>query len=294
MYVVGNAEVGSAAQAAEIAGAVDGIVEFILMDGEQHRSPPYQDTYRAVVAMVKKSQILTYRDSDAHVDAAEALIAQLLPDLPASSVCLCGLSSFAIKLGLRLIDRSAKLLLWDEDQAALENAEALISQWADFEGFSAPAPQKLRSGDRVKMLVGGSLRRATVHAGLVEHIAQDGILLDAGVGSLTAAAVEEAICRGLSVYRLDMRAGLSGQIAVHLETLDWLRSVLGAGQMDGVSVVAGGAIGARGSVVVDDIRQPTRVIGIADGRGGLLPGVETLSCQQDVARVKQEMLRRRL
>jgi len=294
MYVVGNAEVGSASQAAEVAAAVDGVVEFVFMDGEQ-RNAAYQDGYKTVAGVVKKSQILSYRDGDAHLDAAEAIIAQLVPDLPGKCVAVCGLSSFALKLALRLIERGASMQLWDEDESTLRDAQALMSHWTAFDGVAPErVVERLQPGDQVKMLVGGSVRYATVQRELVKHLASDGILLDAGVGSLTAGAVEEAIFRGLSVYRLDMRAGLSGQIAVHLETLDLLHSVLGTGEMDGVSVVAGGAIGKRGSVVVDAILQPTRVIGIADGRGGLLSSVEAGSCQHSVARVKQEMLRRRL
>jgi len=294
MYVVGNAEVGSTSQAAEVAAAVDGVVEFILMDGEQ-RSASYRDGYKTVVGVVKKSQILSYRDGDAHLDAAEAIIAQLVPDLAGNSVAVCGMSSFALKLSLRLIERGASVHLWDEDESTLGDAEALISQWAKFDGRIAErVVERLQQGRQVRMLVGGSVRCATVQRELVDHLSPDGILLDAGVGSLTPGAVEEAISRGLNVYRLDMRAGLSGQIAVHLETLDLLQSVLGSGEMDGISVVAGGAIGKRGSVVVDAILEPTRIIGIADGRGGLLSSPEAGSCQRSVARVKQEMLRRRL
>jgi len=37
-------------------------------------------------------------------------------------------------------------------------------------------------------------------------------------------------------------------------------------------VVAGGLVGALGDVVVDSITNPTRVVGVADGRGRILPG----------------------
>jgi 4-hydroxy 2-oxovalerate aldolase len=294
MYVVGNAEVCSAEQATEVASAVDGIVEFVLMDGEQ-KDGSHQNAYQSVVDVVQKSQVLSYRDSDAHLDAAEAIVAQLLPGLAGQAVAVCGLSSFGVKLALRLSERGARVLIWDEDDLALQTATELLSRWGAFEGGSINEPVRaLRPEDQVRILIGGSVRRPTVTRELIQHLVPNGTLLDGGVGSLTEAAVEEAIRRGMRVFRLDMRAGLSGQIATHLETLDLLRSVVGAGELDGIRVVAGGSVGKRGSVVVDAIRHPTRVIGIADGRGGLLPAIEAEKCYESVARVKQEMLRRRL
>jgi len=294
MYVVGNAEVGSTEHATEVALAVDGIVDFVLMDGEQ-RDASHQNAYQSVVDVVQKSQVLSYRDSDAHLDAAEAIVAQLLPVLTGQAVAVCGLSSFAVKLALRLSERGARVLLWDEDGLALQTAEGLLSQWGVLKSGPINEPVRtLRPEDQVRILVGGSMRRPTVTRELIQHLAPNGTLLDGGVGSLTEEAVEEAIRRGMRVLRLDMRAGLSGQIATHLETLDLLRSVVGTGELDGISVVAGGSVGKRGSVVVDAIRHPTRVVGIADGRGGLLPAVEAEKCYESVARVKQEMLRRRL
>jgi len=45
---------------------------------------------------------------------------------------------------------------------------------------------------------------------------------------------------------------------------------MGSAVLSGVPVVAGGVIGRRGSVVIDSVKNPSRVIGIADGLGGLL------------------------
>ena len=44
---------------------------------------------------------------------------------------------------------------------------------------------------------------------------------------------------------------------------------LGWKTLDGVPVVAGGAMGQSGDVIVDSVHHPTRVIGICDGQGGV-------------------------
>ena len=45
---------------------------------------------------------------------------------------------------------------------------------------------------------------------------------------------------------------------------------MGRSTVAGVPIVAGGAMGRKGDVIVDSIREPSRVLGIADGQGGIV------------------------
>jgi hypothetical protein len=98
----------------------------------------------------------------------------------------------------------------------------------------------------------------------------DGLVIDASIGSILPGGVQYAINLGLKVYRLNMRAGLSGEIIVALETKELIEIIAGKGEINGVIVTAGDFIGKEGDVVVDSISNPARIIGIADGKGGLI------------------------
>lgn len=80
---------------------------------------------------------------------------------------------------------------------------------------------------------------------------------------------EAALAEGLSVCRVDSRTGFSAEISLVIETKKMV-GVMGSAMLSGVNVVAGEIIGRLGNVVVDSIKNPTRIIGIADGLGGLL------------------------
>jgi hypothetical protein len=54
-----------------------------------------------------------------------------------------------------------------------------------------------------------------------------------------------------------------------LETDDLVKHVMGAGTMQGIDVVAGGTMGKDGAIILDNINQPSAIIGIADGRGNV-------------------------
>ncbi len=63
--------------------------------------------------------------------------------------------------------------------------------------------------------------------------------------------------------------GLSVELALCIETKK--KSLqMGSREFFGMRIVSGGVIGQRGNAVVDSVQKPARLIGIADGQGGLL------------------------
>ena len=121
----------------------------------------------------------------------------------------------------------------------------------------------------------------------------DGLVIDASIGSILPDGVQYAINSGLKTYRLDMRAGLSGEIIAALETKELMEVIAGKGEINGVTVVAGGFIGKRGDVVVDSISNPARFIGVADGMGGLL-SEELEMYEESIKRVRSGIAERML
>jgi hypothetical protein len=197
---------------------------------------------------------------------------------------------------LRLLERGARVVLWDESKEKSEQAVALLSGWTKLDGSLMKSHvSRLQPEEQgVDILVGTALRQPVISASLIECLKDGGMVMDAGVGTLTPEAIDAAVSRGLRLYRLDMRAGLSGQITVGLETLGLVTKVIGQGQVAGVDVVAGGMIGKRGTIVLDAIGEPTRVIGVADGHGHLLDAREAAAYERVIVQVKAELVRRRL
>lgn len=109
-----------------------------------------------------------------------------------------------------------------------------------------------------------------------------------------AGAVERGVQKGLSLYQLDMRAGLSAETVNILEMVKLRSSVMGSGEIGGISVVAGGVIGNKGDVVIDSIARPFRVIGVADGCGYLLSLLEEREYEDRLHRVRQAIIEARI
>ena len=101
---------------------------------------------------------------------------------------------------------------------------------------------------------------------------------------------DAAVRRGRSISRVDTRVGLATELKLAIETSRQLND-MGLFDIDGIPVVAGGAIGPRGTVIVNSRHNPTTIVGVADGKGGLLYDD---SDSQDTVRAVQRKIVQRL
>jgi hypothetical protein len=124
----------------------------------------------------------------------------------------------------------------------------------------------------------------------VPLLSKNAVIYAARPDSFPPSFWEAALAEGLSVCRVDSRTGFSAEISLVIETKKMI-GVMGSVTLSGVSVVAGGIIGRRGSVVVDSIKNPTRVIGIADGLGGILPPEKETPYLEIKEKVKEQIIK---
>jgi hypothetical protein len=294
-YAIGNAEVATTDMAAVVAAAVDGCVDVVAVDlgrptGRLRALP------EAVGSKIRQSRLVIYSDEDAQVEAADAFLMRALPLPDQARVVICGASYISVQLALRLATRGVQVWIWRETPGeaarACDAVGALLATMVPAPPAGVwPWTRQVAGIDAVVGATGGGSR---VPADPVAGLAPHGLLFDAGVGSLSGEAIEAARARAARLYRLDMRAGLAGAIAVALDTADLAGRIAGRDVVAGVPIVAGGLIGQRGDVVVDAIDVPTRVLGVADGCGHLLAGADAQAFQARVERVDQELFRRRL
>lgn len=99
-----------------------------------------------------------------------------------------------------------------------------------------------------------------------------------------------ALKKGITICRIDARAAFAAEISLVIETKKMI-DVMGSKLLSGIPVVAGGIIGSRGSVVVDSAKNPTRVIGLADGLGGLLRTEEEIPFKAVKEKIREQLIK---
>lgn len=277
-YVIGNAEVADLAQAEKVASAVDGLVDIILFD--------LPLSIEASGKVVKKSKVLNYRDEDALVRAVDLIVDRLAQGVCGKQTLIIGELNRSAKLALNLAERGAlvKLITSDATTLPIDNVLAAIS------GGDITCLSSLGNIDgEVQIVIAVTPYQAIIDIDLLSLLPEGALVVDAGPGCIADQAIAYGIDKGLSLLRVDMRAGLSGEIVNVLETDELKERIMGRRNIAGVPVVAGGIIGEYGDIVIDCITEPTRVIGVADAKGKLLKPKEAAAFKDRIHQVKKAL-----
>jgi 4-hydroxy-2-oxovalerate aldolase len=245
MHTVGAVTVSSEAQLTEVLRKADGLVDVVLLDIDRQ---PFGPTAAAqTAALLQHTLALPYSDSQTWVEALKNQTISLLgSDLRDTKIVIAGDHRRSQMLAPRLADYGAQVTIMAQDDASFETqlgeARAVIA-WPEVESWFG--------------------------ANFAQHLSAGAYLIDAGIGSILPDGIQKAHERGALPIRVNSWPTISGVLISAHESAQVRASALGWEAWEGVPVVAGGAIGEAGAVIVDSIQHPTRIIGVADGRGGV-------------------------
>jgi hypothetical protein len=212
-----------------------------------HKLPESAAIIAATRARVATERLLYYSDNQVWFDSGFDIVQRVERGVSGKRVMVCGSGPLA-----------------DCFLGALRRIGADVVEG----GGAAPdcaAPQ---------IVLGAAQKRATIDEALIDRLPSDAAVYDIGIGNLTAMAADRARSRGLRLYRLDNRAGISSAIVRLLETDFMVGKLMGHLQVKGVDIVAGGLLAQPGAIVVDDIRNPAVIFGVADGNGRFRASLE--------------------
>ncbi len=257
--------------------AADGLIDYVLLDAGGHEVPENALT---------RTRLLRYLDHEMWARATVSHVAILLGGtVDGRKVALTGVPPLAVRAALSFAEAGALVRL---DAELEKDAYKLDARTGPGRIAFARLDEAVADVDA---LVSLSPRRPCVGPDLVARMASGALLYDGGIGSLEPDATPAAEVRGVRVVRVDMRPSLAASALELIGMRKLVEQHMGREAWDGVSVVAGGLIGRKGDVIVDSVRHPTRVIGIADGKGGILGAP---SNDPGVQRVRRAIAQKRL
>lgn len=287
--VYGNAEVDSVETLAECVKILDGRVDYIVVDLALHfnirptaGSPRNTDEIRDLTYYAEfdnssyrpeKSSLLYFHDEAVWVKSVIDTLLACVPDLPAKK--------FLIHPG------NSKELSDMNTGFIIDLMNGLIRFCYAGHIYDDAEPFKkevLIPGTDI--LIGASIYRPCITVDEIIATGKSPIIVDAGIGTITHSAAEYARKNDLTVIRVDNRAAMAGTLISLIHSHDLMNRVRGCRIIDGVTVVAGGYIGAPGDVIVDSIDAPSMVIGIADGTGRVIYEPENPEHIDSIQKVK--------
>lgn len=288
--VIVNCEVSNLRLLDKLLNSIDGIVDIILVDAEKKISNI--SLADKILKTVKKSEVILYQENDLWARAVDILISQLMKNRCNLRIVIFGCNIPSVKLAIRLLEKDAKVIIWDKNPEILEKIVKAIKTIHPHLCINKKY-NRIKACLGADVLVGFTIGEVSITKEVLKNLSVDVLVVDAGVGTISLEGIKYAIKKGLKIYRVDMRSALSGDILSILETKKLLRETAGRSKLNGVSIIAGGIIGKKGEVVVDSIFKPTKILGIADGRGNLVKDMNELKkYSRSIERVRYGIIQR--
>ena len=281
--VISSGQVHDPAVIPALVAAIDGEVDAWFVDADIQ--PGGWSPANVLRPLVRRSRFLAYRDTDVWARAVELQISALHGT--ATTALVVGDDALAARLVIGLAERGVRVVMSGASAAMMDGIRAVARDGADV----VLAPDLLAASQSAILLV--AFKRGSISSEVVEALPPGAMIFDAGIGTLQPAAMARAQARELAVVRPDMRAALAAELAAATGTERVGSQLMGRGEIDGVTIVAGGRVGRAGDVVVDSITNPTRVLGVADGGGGVNYS-PTGERGEDVTRAQRAIWRRKL
>jgi len=228
--ILGAIEVSNLVDLERVITEIDGAVDIVFLD-KTPRSAIWNEKINQLEPRKWKSRLLPYADEIAGLIGACHIVAIEADKRDTKEVAVLG--SDARAQMLRLL-----FPYWGLSIVGFEEASIIV------------IASKVENFERL------------IHSKLT-------LIYDLMSGVMTDEIVQAFVMSRAEVIRLDGCVALAGEVIGLLDAQKLADQVMGRKYIDTISVVAGGVWGREGEVVVNSIKSPTHVIGIADGNGGI-------------------------
>lgn len=261
-FFIGDSAVGDA-----VCKYIDGKAKYILVDTENKQN---FNLFSIAKKNILKSQVIPFKPNDVTVESCDLLVRHLFEeDIQGKKVLVFGSGNLASKMALRLAERQAEVFVWARNQ---EKASTIV----DVLNYILPKynDTKIRlfykDAYDFDLMISFLSAENVIGADFFNHLKKDGTVIDGGINNFSKDFIEVALNNGVSFIRLDTRIAFHyALMSLNLETFRFFDNVFGTREIKQIRCVAGGILGKQGDVIVDQIKYPTQVIGVANGLGGV-------------------------
>ncbi len=286
--------VGSVESATRFASAVDGLVDYVIVDVENKIS----DGAGAGVSIegpvrgkLLKSVFLPFKSNDLTVDAIEKMITAWFLShnrtISGATIAIIGSGNIGSKLALRMAEMGLRAQMYRRSKTELEKTvsgiNAIIS--AETTGVAEAFFEPLPAAQGADIIIGLAPGSPVVTEDMIKVMNPAGLLIDGGKGCVDSAAIILARTIGIATMRADIRSAFSGLLTSLLGAQRIAAAGAGSQIFHGQTLVPAGFLALKDEIIVDSTPSPKRIIGIADGFGELYRSVtaEQLASLTDIS-----------
>lgn len=256
-----------------IAKVIDGKVDTIFVDAE-NKLLTCQNLFDKVFSIVKKSKIFPIKGNDFTADSAFSVIFTILKNTFRKKILIVGAGNIGSKVALKLIECGAQVFIINSTKLSTYKQASAINVMKPAECKLQVIPiTKEKIPRNLDCIIGFTRGIPVITKDIVDNLKTGGLLLDGGTGTISKSGIDEAKRKKAMVLRLDIRIGFAYYASFILNTKEFVTKAVGKKKLDGFNIVSGGIIGEKGDIIVDNIKKPSRIIGISNGIGGVVKDI---------------------
>lgn len=258
---------------------IDGLVDYIFIDCEKkskNNSDGFFNIERLSYEIVNRSTLKFYKGNDLTVESIDNFIFYYFLNkkklLGGLNILIIGIGNIGFKIALKLLERGASIFLSSSNENRAQNLCELLNDIKPKEtlALAKPFTQENEQVFFDSIVLTGLAPKEANTIYLKNNIKKESLILDVGKGCLNPSQVELIQKSGIVPYRLDIGESLESKIKTELST-KFKFKLPRAIQIDkDLTLVEIGIVGKKGDVLVKNIDQPILLIGICDGKGGLI------------------------
>lgn len=210
---------------------------------------------------------IDYKPNDLTMEAADLTILNYFDnEISGKEIGIYGTGNIAFKLALRLSERNVRIHLFGRKKKKVAVCIDALKQVT----FDKSLIHYGDNNSKLDCFVSFVSADEAIPSDYTDLLRDNALCLDGGIGNFSKEFISSAIEDDHDVRRLDVRQSqeiMDGYINSRLNSQ--FNEIIGRDVINNHSVVAGGIMGQDGQVIIDRIVKPTRVIGIANGIGGV-------------------------
>ena len=264
--------------AKKISKLIDGKVDFVLVDVEKKvfskKKSELVNIERSVKDTIKKTKIFMYKGNDLAVQACETLINSIYTNdvrgVGGKNVLVLGSGNIGFKISQKIVESGGNVFMYRRDKKILDkivfsinalSPKATMAKAIKLNNFD----KNLRQFD---LIIGATNGKSIIKSNHVEKFKSNVIVIDVGKGIFEKRALDLAIQKNINLFRLDVTPAYNGYLENISSTevfnnLNLVKSKISKNY----NLIKKGILGKSGSIIVDNVNSPKKVLGIADGRG---------------------------
>ena len=218
---------------------------------------------------IKNAKVFEYKPNDLTVDAAWIFISQKLNSFTGKKISILGLGNIGSKLALKIVECGANVHVYSKDF----NKTHLVSQALNLikpNGTIASITchrDPLSATFASDVLLGAKNGIPIINSEIISSVHKDCIVIDLGKNNLTEDAIKISKKHKLEICRTDVTNSLETFVKETLIVNKKLKKDYGSRSVNEINIVGGGYFGSNGSIIVDSIKAPKRILGVSDGKG---------------------------